>query len=109
MTSSCAPPIPTITASDIFEVGSTGESFLDTWPLKELIAKQITPAWWPTSPPQHRAGRRLFVTTTNLDADRFVVWNMGAIAAARRRQRDQAVPQRPAGIEQHPGRLSRRS
>ena len=33
-----------VTASDIFEVGSTGESFVDTWPLKELIEKQITPA-----------------------------------------------------------------
>jgi len=31
-------------AADIFEVGSTGESFLDTWPLREFIAKQITPA-----------------------------------------------------------------
>src|SRR5215472_13341829 len=31
-------------AADIFEVGGTGESFLDTWPLKDLIAKQITPA-----------------------------------------------------------------
>src|SRR6516164_1238598 len=29
-------------AADIFEVGGTGESFLDTWPLKDLIAKQIT-------------------------------------------------------------------
>ena len=32
-----------ITAADIFEIGSTGESFLDSWPLKDLIAKQITP------------------------------------------------------------------
>jgi len=31
-------------AADIFEVGGTGESFLDSWPLKDLIAKQITPA-----------------------------------------------------------------
>ena len=27
-------------AADIFEVGGTGESFLDTWPLRDLIAKQ---------------------------------------------------------------------
>lgn len=70
-----------ITASDIFEVGSTGESFLDTWPLKEMIGKQITPALMSDIAAQHNAGRRLFVTTTNLDADRFVVWDMGAIAA----------------------------
>ena len=37
-----------LAAADIFEIGNTGESFADTWPLKELIAKQITPqllAW----------------------------------------------------------------
>jgi predicted acylesterase/phospholipase RssA len=30
---------------------------------------------------QYRAGRRLFVITTDLDAERPVAWNMGAIAA----------------------------
>src|SRR5262249_61449016 len=30
---------------------------------------------------EHARGRRLFVATTNLDAGRRVVWNMGAIAA----------------------------
>jgi predicted acylesterase/phospholipase RssA len=69
-----------VTASDIFEVGGTGESFLDTWPLKELIDKQITPALMDDIAAQYRAGRRLFVITTELDADRFAVWNMGAIA-----------------------------
>jgi Patatin-like phospholipase len=68
-------------AADIFEVGSTGESFLDTWPLKDLIAKQITPALLADIAAEHRRGRRLFVITTNLDAERSVVWNMGAIAA----------------------------
>jgi len=29
----------------------------------------------------HRGGRRLFVITSDLDAERSVVWNMGAIAA----------------------------
>ncbi len=32
-----------ITAADVFELGSTGESFVDSWPLKDLIAKEITP------------------------------------------------------------------
>ena len=31
---------------------------------------------------EHRRGRRLYVGTTNLDAQRLVVWNMGAIAAS---------------------------
>ena len=67
-------------AADIFEVGGTGESFLDTWPLKDLIAKQITPALLADIAAAHQAGRRLFIVTTDLDAERAVVWNMGAIA-----------------------------
>lgn len=31
---------------------------------------------------EHRKGRRLFVVTTNIDAQRAVIWNMGAIAAS---------------------------
>jgi hypothetical protein len=67
-------------AADIFEVGGTGESFLDTWPLKDLIAKQITPALVADIAAAHQAGRRLFIVTSDLDAERSVVWNMGAIA-----------------------------
>jgi predicted acylesterase/phospholipase RssA len=67
-------------AADIFEVGGTGESFLDTWPLKDLIAKQITPQLIADIAAAHQAGRRLFIVTTDLDAERSVVWNMGAIA-----------------------------
>jgi predicted acylesterase/phospholipase RssA len=70
-----------ITAADVFEVGSTGESFVDSWPLKDLIAKQITPALLADIAAEFRRGRRLFVITTDLDAQRSVVWNMGAIAA----------------------------
>jgi predicted acylesterase/phospholipase RssA len=70
-----------VTAADIFEAGGTGESFLDTWPLRRLLEKQITPQLMADIAAEHRRGRRLFVVTTNLDADRFVVWNMGAIAA----------------------------
>ncbi len=70
-----------ITAADVFEVGSTGESFVDSWPLKDLIAKQITPALLADIAAAHKSGRRLFVVTTDLDAERSVVWNMGAIAA----------------------------
>jgi predicted acylesterase/phospholipase RssA len=67
-------------AADIFEVGATGESFLDTWPLRDFIAEQITPALLTDIAAAHRAGRRLFILTTDLDAERSVVWNMGAIA-----------------------------
>ncbi len=67
-------------AADIFEVGSTGESFLDTWPLRDLIKKQITPELLADIAAAYKGGRRLFVVTTDLDAERSVVWNMGAIA-----------------------------
>jgi len=70
-----------INSADIFEVGATPESFVDTWPLKDLIAKQVTPALLADIATQHRAGRRLFIVTTDIDAERSVVWNMGAIAA----------------------------
>jgi len=70
-----------ITSADIFEIGATPESFVNTWPLKDLIAKEITPALMADIAAQYRAGRRLFVITTDLDAERSVVWNMGAIAA----------------------------
>jgi predicted acylesterase/phospholipase RssA len=70
-----------ITAGDVFEVNKTAESFLDTWPLKELIAKRVTPELLRVIAAEHRRGRRLFVVTTNLDAGRPVAWDMGIIAA----------------------------
>jgi hypothetical protein len=70
-----------ITAADVFEAGATPESFVDDWPLKDLIAKQITPSLLADIAAQYRRGRRLFVITFDLDAERSVVWNMGAIAA----------------------------
>ncbi len=70
-----------ITAADVFEVGSTGESFLDSWPLKDLIAKEITPQLLADIAAAYQGGRRLFIITTDLDEERSVMWNMGAIAA----------------------------
>jgi hypothetical protein len=67
-------------AGDIFEDTKTPESLVDTWPLKRLIAKEVTPELLAQVAEQHRRGRRLFVATTNLDAQRGVIWNMGAIA-----------------------------
>src|SRR5579863_5442502 len=72
----------TVTAADVFEAGgSTGESFVTSWPLRDFIAKEMTPELLTDIAAADRAGRRLFVVTTNLDAERFVVWNMGSIAA----------------------------
>jgi len=68
-------------AGDIFEDVKTPESLVDTWPLGRLIAKEVTPELLAQVADAHKQGRRLFVVTTNLDASRGTVWNMGAIAA----------------------------
>jgi predicted acylesterase/phospholipase RssA len=71
-----------VTAADVFEAGSsTGESFVNSWPLRDFIAKEITPQLLADIAAAYRGGRRLFVVTSDLDLQRSVVWNMGAIAA----------------------------
>ena len=69
-----------ISAADVFEAGKTAESFVDSWPLKETIAKKVTPQLLADVAAEHQRGRRLFVTSFDVDAERPVVWNMGAIA-----------------------------
>jgi len=71
----------TISATDIFEVASTPESLTDNWPLGKTIDKRVTPEMLAAVAAEHQKGRRLFVLTTNLDAGRPTVWNMGVIAA----------------------------
>ncbi|HEY2231301.1 MAG TPA: patatin-like phospholipase family protein [Xanthobacteraceae bacterium] len=71
----------TITAGDIFEDRPTSDSLMDSWPLKRTIEKRVTPQLLADIAAEHRRGRRLLTVTTNLDAGRRVIWNMGAIAA----------------------------
>jgi predicted acylesterase/phospholipase RssA len=70
----------TITAGDIFEDRPTSDSLMDSWPLKRTIEKRVTAQLLADIAAEHRRGRRLLVVTTNLDAGRPVIWNMGAIA-----------------------------
>jgi hypothetical protein len=70
-----------ITAADVFEDRATSESLFDSWPLKQLIEKRVTTAMLVAIAAEHRKGRRLFVATTNQDAGRRMIWNMGEIAA----------------------------
>jgi len=58
------------------------ESFAKTTPLADLIERYIDKEMLQAVAAAHAAGRRLFVGTTNLDAQRFLIWNMGAIAAS---------------------------
>jgi hypothetical protein len=71
----------TIGAADIFEDRMTRDSLFDYWPLKRIIEQRVTPAMLAEIAAEHARGRRLLVATTNLDAGRRVIWNMGAIAA----------------------------
>ena len=71
----------TIAAADIFEDRMTRDSLFDSWPLKRIIEQQVTPKLLAEIAAEHARGRRLFVATTNLDAGRRMLWNMGAIAA----------------------------
>ncbi len=70
----------TINAADVFEAAGTPESLVDAWPLRRLVDRSISARLLRDVAAAHEAGRRLFVVTTNLDAGRPVVWNMGAIA-----------------------------
>ena len=56
------------------------DSLADSTPLKCKIASEITPDVVAQVAEAHRAGRRLYVGTTDLDTKRLVVWDMGAIA-----------------------------
>ncbi len=59
-----------------------GPAIADSAPLKRLIGRFITPELLAEIAAEHRKGRRLFVGTTNLDAQRPVTWDLGAIAAS---------------------------
>jgi predicted acylesterase/phospholipase RssA len=65
-------------------LGVFGEGLYNTRPLQDVVARQIDQNLLADIAVAHRRGRRLFVVTTNLDAQRPVLWNMGAIAASGR-------------------------
>lgn len=55
-------------------------SAADDGPLADLIAEFVDDAMLADVAIEHRRGRRLFVQTTHLDAQRPVIWDMGRIA-----------------------------
>ncbi|MBK9388344.1 MAG: patatin-like phospholipase family protein [Planctomycetes bacterium] len=60
----------------------TGDSFYDTAKLASMIERYITTELLEAVAVEHRKGRGLYIATTNLDAMRPVIWNLGAIAAS---------------------------
>ena len=81
----------TTSTRDIFVVGSffslmrqllSGEALADTRPLQAMIARHVDEKLLQRVADAHQRGRRLYIGTANLDAPRFVVWNMGLIATS---------------------------
>jgi hypothetical protein len=62
--------------------GLLGQSLLKQEPLRNLVERYITPDVMKAVAAEDAKGRRLFIMTSNLDAQRAVVWNMGAIASS---------------------------
>lgn len=59
-----------------------GSALTDNTGLKTLLKQHITPKLMNAVAREHNRGRRLLIGTTNLDAQRPVIWDMGAIAAS---------------------------
>lgn len=59
-----------------------GESVATTTPLRTMVSQYATPDLVKAIAAEHAKGRRLYVITTNLDAQRPVLWDMGRIASS---------------------------
>lgn len=62
-------------------IGSAS-SLADTAPLQRLVAKYMTAEMLKEIAAEHKKGRILMIGTTNLDAQRAVIWDIGALAAS---------------------------
>lgn len=69
---------------DFLPKGLLGPSLLKQEPLRKMVEGYLTPEVLAKIAAEHRKGRRLLVLTSNLDSQRAVIWNMGAIAASNR-------------------------
>ncbi len=64
-----------------------GVSVMKTDPLKRTLAARLSNSVIDEVAIEHLKGRRLYIGTTDLDGNRFVVWDMGSIAASDRPDR----------------------
>lgn len=62
--------------------GLFGTSLFEAAPLRQLIAKHVTSEIIDAVAREYRAGRRLYIVSTQLDAQRTAIWDMGAIASS---------------------------
>jgi len=82
----------TVSDKDIFKRIRIGQiissaAFTSNEPLRKMLDKYITDDVIAKVAVEYGKGRRLLIGTSNLDADRPVIWNMGAIAASGRPDR----------------------
>ncbi len=62
--------------------GLIGNALVDSDKLGRFISRYIDKGVLDAVAAEHRRGRRLLIVTTNLDQQRSVIWDMGAIASA---------------------------
>ncbi len=62
--------------------GLWGTGLLEPVPLRTMVEAYVDASMLEAVAKEHRRGRRLLVITTNMDAERAVVWDMGKIAAS---------------------------
>lgn len=58
------------------------DALMDTVPLRRLLGTLVDKQMMQEIAREYARGRLLFVATTNLDANRGVIWNIGAIASS---------------------------
>ena len=68
-------------------IGLVGSGLYDNAPLRRLIARYMSDAMVEAIAQEHQLGRRLLIQTTNIDAQRPVIWDLTAIAASSRPDR----------------------
>ena len=69
-----------IDKKDIIKMRLGTDSLSNSRPLATLIAQYVTEDVLQKVVAEYARGRRLYIGTTNMDAQRLVIWNMGAIA-----------------------------
>jgi hypothetical protein len=70
------------TARPLISAALANDAMTDSKPLHQMISRLLDDRMVEAIAAEYRKGRLLLVMTTNLDAGRPVIWNIGAIAAS---------------------------
>jgi len=71
--------------------GAFSDALFDTRPLRDLLRWEIDEHMILEIAREYRRGRRLLIGTTNLDSQRSVIWNIGAIAQEGTQEANQLI------------------